>query len=138
MKTIFPFPRSLSLFFLAFFFVFSAGAHEGHDKTPGNLAAPNGGKIKGTSQFYVELVSNPNGFKAFITDHDMKPVNPKDVQATATFKLPKQKVAQPLALAISDNSFESRVDAKGAHRYALEIQLMSKGKTEKVTFNVEP
>ncbi len=39
----------------------TAFAHEGHDKTPGTLTAPHGGQLKGTSQLYVELVSDSAG-----------------------------------------------------------------------------
>lgn len=116
---------------------FQAFAHEGHDKTPGAVAAPHGGQLKGTSQLYVELVPSTNGVKLYAVDHEMKSIAIKDVKIEGTVSLPKKK-AEKLALKASESYLEAKVDAKGAHRYTLDLQVGYKGKTETVSFNVEP
>lgn len=113
-------------------------AHEGHDKVPGTLTAPHGGQIKGTSQLYIELVSDSSGFKLYTADHDLKTIPVKDVKIEGTAKLPKQKQSEKLALNISESFFETKVDAKGSHRYTVDLKVTYKGKTESVSFNVEP
>lgn len=116
----------------------STFAHEGHDKTPGALTAPHGGQIKGTSQLYLELVSSPSGFKIYTVDHDFKAIPAKDVKIVGSVKRPKQKQADKLVLNASENFLESKVDAKGTHRYTVDLKVTYQGKTEAVSFNVEP
>lgn len=115
-----------------------AMAHEGHDKTPGAITAPHGGQLKGTSQLYVELVSDSTGFKLYIIDHDLKTISPKDVKIEGLTQLPKEKKTNQLVLNSSESYFESKVDAKGSHRYRTDLKVTYKGKTETVSFNVEP
>lgn len=117
---------------------FAAFAHEGHDKTPGTLTAPHGGQLKGTSQLYVELVSDSTGFKLYTVDHELKTIPVKDVKIEGTAKLPKQKQSEKLALNTSESFLETKVDAKGSHRYTVDLKVTYKGKTENVSFNVEP
>jgi len=116
----------------------SALAHEGHDKTPGTITAPHGGQLKGTSQLYVELVSDSTGFKLYTVDHDLKTIPIKDVKIEGSMKLPKQKQSEKLALNSSESFLETKVDAKGSHRYTVDLKVIYKGKTEGVSFNVEP
>jgi len=116
----------------------SSLAHEGHDKTPGTIAAPHGGQLKGTSQLYVELVSDPTGFKLYTVDHDLKTIPIKDVKIEGAMKLPKQKQSEKLTLNSSESFLETKVDAKGSHRYTVDLKVTYKGKTEGISFNVEP
>lgn len=116
----------------------SAFAHEGHDKTPGALSAPHGGQLKGTSQLYIELVSEPTGFKLYTLDHDLKIIPIKEVKIEGTAKRPKQKQSEKLILNNLENFLEAKVDAKGSHRYTIDLKLTYKGKTESISFNVEP
>lgn len=116
----------------------STFAHEGHDKTPGALTAPHGGQIKGTSQLYVELVSDSSGFKLYTVDHNLKTIPVKEVKIEGTAKLPKQKKSEKLVLMASESFLETKVDAKGSHRYTVDLKVNYKGKTENVSFNVEP
>jgi hypothetical protein len=116
---------------------FQAFAHEGHDKTPGSVTAPHGGQLKGTSQLYVELVPSTSGVKLYAVDHEMKSIAIKDVKIEGTVSLPKKK-AEKLTLKASESYLEAKVDAKGAHRYTLDLLVGYKGKTETVSFNVEP
>ena len=113
-------------------------AHEGHDKTPGTLAAPHGGQIKGTTQLYVELVSDSAGIKLYTFDHDLKTIPIKDVKIEGATKLPKQKKSIKIELNTSESYLESKIDSKGSHRYILDLKVTYKGKTETVSFNVEP
>lgn len=116
----------------------STFAHEGHDKAPGTLSAPHGGQLKGTSQLYLELVPDATGFKVYPVDHDMKSIAIKDVKLEGAVKLPKQKTSEKLVLTASESYLEAKVNAKGSHRYAVDLKVTYKGKTENVSFNVEP
>jgi hypothetical protein len=117
---------------------FTAAAHEGHDKVPGTLTAPHGGKIKGTSQLYIELVSDTSGFKIYTLDHDLKSVAPCDVKIEGSTTIPKQKKSEKITLISSADFLETKFDAKGSHRYSVDLKVTFKGKTENVSFNVEP
>ncbi len=116
----------------------STFAHDGHNKNPGTLAAPHGGKLKGTSLLYVELVSDSTGFKLYTVDHDLKTIPIKDVKIEGTAKLPKQKQSEKLILNTTESFLEAKVDAKGSHRYTVNLKVTYKGKTENISFNVEP
>lgn len=116
---------------------FSTLAHEGHNMTPGSINAPHGGQIKGTKDLYIELVSNTAGFKIYPFDHDLKSVPLKDVQFEIFGKLPKQNKADKLIFKTFESYLEAQYDAKGSHRYIVDIKIAYKGKNEKVSFNVE-
>lgn len=113
-------------------------AHEGHNKTPGSLAAPHGGKVKGTSELYIELVSDAEGFKIYLFDHDMKAIPSKDLKIDATIQFPKKSKSETIKLTQADDFYGAKVDSKGAHRYTLELKIGFAGKTEKLSFTVEP
>lgn len=113
-------------------------AHEGHDKAPGALTAPHGGHLKGTSQLYVELVSDSAGIKLYTVDHDLKPVAMSDVKIEGALKRPKQKQAEKLVFNTAESFLETKVDAKGSHRYTVDLKVTYKGQTESVSFIVEP
>lgn len=130
--------KSLITTLATLFIAMSAFAHEGHDKTPGALTAPHGGQLKGTSQLYVELVSDTTGFKLYTVDHDLKTIPIKNVKFEGSTKLPKQKQSEKLVLNSSESFLEAKVDAKGSHRYTVDLKVTYKGKTEGLSFNVEP
>lgn len=113
-------------------------AHEGHDKSPGTMAAPHGGIVQGTSHIYLELVTNSNGVQVYAFDHDMKPVSTKDVKLEGTATLPKKGKGEPVKFSTEGEAFVAKVDAKGAHRYLLDLSVTHGGKKEKIKFNVEP
>lgn len=123
---------------LSFLIGLSIQAHEGHDKTPGSMTAPHGGQLKGTSQLYVELVSDSNGFKLYVVDHELKQIPIKDVKIEGTTKLPKLVKTDKLNFKSSDSYLEAKVDAKGSHRYTADLKITYKGKTDNISFNVEP
>ncbi len=112
-------------------------SHEGHDKAPGTLSAPHGGQLKGTSQLYVELVSDTNGFKIYTIDHELQAIPLKDVKIEVALKLPKQKQSEKISLNLSESFAEGKVNVKGAHRYIIDLKVTYKGKTESLSFNVE-
>lgn len=123
---------------MGFFLISSAGAHEGHDKSPGAVSAPHGGLIQSSGQLYVELVTKSDGVEIYAFDHDMKVVGPKEFKVSATMTLPKKAKGDPVKLSEQADGFLAKISAKGSHRYVLDLVLTYKGKSEKVKFNVEP
>lgn len=117
---------------------FSSLAHEGHDKTPGALAAPHGGLIQGTSSLYLEMVTDKNDVKIYPLDHDSKPVPLNDVKLEAKMTVPRKGKSEKVNFMIHEDHYMATIDAKGAHRYQLDVEATYKGKKEKVKFNVEP
>lgn len=130
--------KSLITLLTTLFVGLAVYAHEGHLKAPGTLAAPHGGQVKGTSQLYIELVSDSAGFKIYVLDHDFKSIPAKDVKIEGTAQVPKQKKSEKLTLNPSESFLEAKFDAKGSHRYTVDLKISHKGKTESLSFNVEP
>lgn len=120
------------------FFSFGVLAHEGHDKSPGAVAAPHGGVVQGTSHIYLELVTKSDGVHVFPFDHDMKLIPLKDVKLEGTMALPKKGKSEAVKFTPEGDAFTAKIDAKGAHRYTLDLSVVHGGKKEKVKFNVEP
>ncbi len=115
-----------------------AMSHEDHNHTPGAVTAPHGGKLKETSELYLELVADSERFKNYAMDHDMKSVALKDLKLEGTFKLPKKTKSETLVFQTAQDHFVAKVDAKGAHRYSVDLKVTLNNKTEKLKFNVEP
>jgi len=113
-------------------------AHEGHDKTPGSVAAPHGGVIQGTDQLYLELVNESGGIKIYPLTHETIAIPLKEVALQGSASFPKKPKADPVTFTPSDDHFAARVNAKGAYRYTLDLTVSYKGKKEKVKFQVEP
>lgn len=113
-------------------------AHEGHNKTPGAIAAPHGGIVQGTNQLYLELVPSTDGVKIYPMDHDAKPVAVSDIKLEGTAAFPKKAKADPVKFAPEGDAFVAKVESKGAHRYTLNLNVEYKGKKEKAKFTVEP
>lgn len=124
--------------FLALGFSLNLFAHEGHDKTPGTLAAPHGGIIKGTDHIYLEVVSGADGVKLYPLDHDMKAIAVADVKVEAKMSVPRKNKSEPVKFSPEGDHFLAKVDAKGAHRYDLDVTVTHGGKPEKLKFSVEP
>ncbi len=116
----------------------SAHAHEGHDKTPGALAAPHGGLLKGTDHIYVEVVAGPDEVKAYPLDHDLKPVPVAELKLEGKMSVPRKNKSEALKFSAQGDYFSAKVDSKGAHRYDLYLSVTHGGKTEKLKFSVEP
>lgn len=127
------------LFILATLLASQTGfSHEGHDQTPGAMVAPHGGVTKGTDELYLELVSAGGKIKIYPLTHDAAPIALKQLKLTGAVTLPKKKKSEPVTFSQASDHFEAKVDSKGAHRYALELVVIYKGKKDKVKFQVEP
>lgn len=113
-------------------------AHEGHDKAPGSATAPNGGTIKGTAKHFVEVVYDAGKLKIYVYDHDMKRIGLDALKVNAAVKFPKSNSPTVVKLIQSGDAFKGDVDAKGAHRFSLDLIIARDGKSEKVSFNIEP
>lgn len=113
-------------------------AHEGHDKSPGATVAPHGGTVQGASHIMLELVSKRDGVEIYAFDHDMKPLSTKDVKIEGTMSLPKKSKAEVLKFTSQGEAFAAKINAKGAHRYTLDLLASHAGKKEKIKFSVEP
>lgn len=135
-KTFFRF--ALSMVVGSTLFIGTLGfAHAGHDKLPGAVDAPHGGTIKKTSELYMELVNDASGIKIYPLTHELTPVSLSELKITGTAQAPKKK-KEPVKLSEADDHFEAKVDVKGAYRYTLDLSMTFKGKTEKVSFQIEP
>lgn len=121
-----------------FLAVGTAYGHEGHDKTPGALAAPHGGLVKGTDHIFLEVVSSQNEIKAYPLDHDMKPVPVVDVKLDGKMTVPRKNKSVVVKFSAQADYFSAKVDSKGAHRYELDVTITHGGKAEKLKFSVEP
>lgn len=120
------------------FMPLSLMAHEGHDKSPGAVVAPHGGMVQSASHIMLELVSTSDGVEIYPFDHDMKPLNTKDVKIEGTINLPKKSKSEILKFVIQGEAFTAKINAKGAHRYILDLMASHAGKKEKIKFSVEP
>jgi hypothetical protein len=115
----------------------AAFGHDGH-KAPTQAMAPNGGSMKGTKNLFVEVVYDGGKLKIFLFDHDMKKVTPSTVKVSASFKLPKASKSSDLKLTQVGDSLESSVDVKGSHRFSVNLTIVQDGKSDKLSFNIEP
>jgi hypothetical protein len=119
-------------------------AHEGH-AVPGAAQAEHGGVIKPAGEVYLELVTDKSGtLRLFAMDHDKQPVALEEIQIDATAQLPRAKAKTPVKFASQKlpdahaSHYAGSFDAKGAHRYTLEVTASYQGKKEKARFQVEP
>lgn len=129
--------RKFLLFATLVFSVAIVTAHEGHDKTPGLQPTRPGGIIKGTKQIYLELVSAEKGVKIYPMDHEKKPIPLSELKLDGQMTIPRKNNVQVLKFVALDDHFAAQVDAKGAHRYDLEVSVTRAGNSEKIKFNVE-
>lgn len=113
-------------------------AHEGHDKSPGVVAAPHGGIVQGTRDAYVELVSKADGIQIYLYNHDMKPLDMSTAKIEGTARLPKKNKGDAVTFTQESGAWIGKIDAKGAHRYTLELSITVSGKKDKTKFTVEP
>jgi hypothetical protein len=113
-------------------------SHEGHQKIPGDTLAPHGGRVKGTDYLYLELVATKEEFKLYPFDHDFKSLPLKDIHLEALVMFPKKSKPLEIKLEPVGDFFQAKVNTKGVHRYTLELKIKGNGKTEKLSFVVEP
>jgi hypothetical protein len=112
-------------------------AHEGH-KIPGSIAAPHGGLLKAAGSIYLELVTSKDGIKVYPVDHEMKALALTGLKLEGKVLFPKKIKSEAVQFATEADAFTAKVDAKGAHRYTLNLEVTADGKKNLVKFNVEP
>ncbi len=113
-------------------------AHEGHDKMPGAMPLDGFDQIQATGDLYLKLKVVGDGVKVSPFTHENKPVPVGELVLDGAVKLPKKAKSEKVVFVAEGDAFAAKIDAKGSHRYALEITVSHAGKKEKVTFNVEP
>ncbi|MBK9323508.1 MAG: hypothetical protein IPM97_11305 [Bdellovibrionaceae bacterium] len=97
-------------------------AHEGHDHDgPAAIQAPKGGVIKSLKKSFIEVVSKGKNIKIYIYDSEIKPKSTSGFKLSAKAVLPRTKKQEPLVLTAQDTFYEASYDAKGLHRYTLEL-----------------
>lgn len=119
------------------FHSFAGYTHEGHDQLPG-AGAPHGGVLQDLENIHLELLVDTGGIKLYPYDEALKPLALNEVQIEGTATLPKKTKAEKVVFKSEGAAFSATVDAKGAHRYKLEVTATYKGKKNKAKFNVEP
>lgn len=112
-----------------------AFAHDGHGLP--TVAAPKGGVMRNTKDFYLELVRHENHLRIFVYDHDLKPLEVSKYTASFAATLPKKTPEQLAPVAKADH-WELTFDAKGAHRYTLSGTIKNNATDNKAEWVVEP
>lgn len=112
-------------------------AHEGHDHGPSSAQAPKGGVIRSLETVHLELLTKGKSISLYAYDTDLKPADVTKFPVSATVTLPKKK-PELLKLTPKGDHWAAEFDAKGAHRYALEISISQGGHDDKVKYTVEP
>lgn len=125
------------LFVIALLFAQSALAHEGHDHGPSAVQPPKGGILRSLETVHLELVAKGKMLKVYAYDMNLQPVEVSGLPMTASVTLPRGK-AQALPLAAKGKYWEAQFDAKGAHRYTVELAIRQGGHDDKVKYTVEP
>lgn len=127
---------NLFIFCLAIAFSALTFAHEGHDHGASTFQAPKGGILKTTFNAHFELVKLQNVINLYVYDKDGKNLPTKDYRLTAELELPRKK-STPIALNDKSTHWETTVDAKGAHRFTLKINIDNGKEKDHVKFTVE-
>ena len=111
-------------------------AHEGHDATPGAVAAPHGGKVLSLPEMYLEVVKSDGAIKVYPLTHELKSIPTSEIKLSVKVELPKQKKASADVSAAND-SWTIVVESKGAHRYTLFLNTEWKRKKGSTKYTVE-
>ncbi|NUM88388.1 MAG: hypothetical protein HUU37_04205 [Bdellovibrionales bacterium] len=114
-----------------------AFAHEGHNHAPAAAHAPHGGILKDGQHLMLELVAEGKNLKVFPLTHDLKPIPVADVQLAASAQVPRKGKPESVTFKAGGDAFEGSFDAKGAHRFTLQVTATWNGKKDKASFNVE-
>jgi hypothetical protein len=115
---------------------FSAFAHEGHDHGAPSFQAPRGGILKSALDYHFELVRDKNTVQIYAYDQAGKELPTNKFKTTAELELPRQKKTG-LPLVDKKTNWEATVDAKGAHRFTLKLNLEAGNEKDYVSFTVE-
>jgi hypothetical protein len=125
------------IFVLSLVLATGARAHEGHDHGPSAVQAPKGGVIRSLETVHLELITKGKVVQIYAYDPGLKPTEVSQFPVSATVTLPKKQPA-PLKLVPSGDHWTAEFDAKGAHRYTLEVSIKQGGHDDKVKYTVEP
>lgn len=137
MKTIKTILTALALTF----FASAALSHEGHNHdAPKGVTPQKGGIIKSLEQSYVEVVSRGQNVKIYFYDKELKQQDASTYTVTAKAKKPRVKQAETVNLKSGKEFLEATYDAKGVHRYTLELDIKDpkEAHSDKIDFVVEP
>lgn len=128
---------TLKMLSLGLFFALStAFAHEGHDHGAPTFQAPKGGVLKSASFGHFELVKKGSEAQIYWYDESGKQIETQDLQLTAELELPRKKPT-PLTLANNKTHWSAQIDAKGAHRFTLKVNMQKGCEKDYVTFTIE-
>ena len=133
---------NVCVFVVALLCFTEALAHEGHDHGPGSVQAPKGGVMRSLETVHLELKAEGKALRIYPYEMDAKtqklvPADVAKFPVKATVTLPKKK-PEALELSPKGDHWEGTFDAKGAHRYALELAITQGGHNDKVKYTVEP
>ncbi len=118
-----------------------AQAHENHDHdAPTTLKAPKGGIIKALDEARIEVIYKGNNIQIFVYDTKMTPTLTSGFKILAKAELPRSGKIEIINLVAKDTRFEGSFDAKGSHRYTLNLAVttVKTGRTDHLTFTIEP
>lgn len=115
----------------------NALAHEGHDHGPSAVQPPKGGVVRSLETVHLELVHQGKTLNIYAYEKDLKPASVAKFPATLTIALPKKK-AESINLEDKGDHWETNFDAKGAHRFTVELAIKQGGHSDKVKWVVEP
>lgn len=115
-------------------------AHEGHDHGAAAVQkSPDGGNLKVGKNYSISVSESGGMVTLYVYTKDLKPVLPSAVQVTAYLTIPKKTKRAAVAFEAKEKNFSAKVDAKGAHRYMLDVQVGLKGaKPETLKVQIEP
>jgi hypothetical protein len=135
---------SLSALALVFILTTTVSAHDGHNHGPGQVQPTKGGVIMKGEKFYLEVVGTNKQVKFYPTQQQdaksmiLKPIPLKDVKLVATLSLPRGKKNEAINLVQHGDHFMGDIDAKGSHRYQVDISIETMGEKEKISYQIEP
>ncbi|HRK01172.1 MAG TPA: hypothetical protein PLH57_00780 [Oligoflexia bacterium] len=125
-------------------------SHEGHDHSPGQVQAPNNGQLQKTKDIYVEVAGTKEEVKIYFYDTKLQPLGHSGIKVRAELRFPertkknqsshKSKAKKNVAIELKDQGdyFSGPVVVGSAHRYLVDLDLVLNGRSEKLTFQVEP
>lgn len=110
-------------------------AHDDHG--PSEAQAPKGGVMRSLETVHLEFLTKGKTISIYPYAPDLKPEQAKKYPVSATVSLPK-RAPQSLVLVDKGDHWESEFDAKGAHRYKIELKIFQGGHNDVVKYTVEP
>ncbi len=125
------------LILIASLLIPAAMAHEGHEHGPSAVQAPKGGVMRSLETVHLELVAKGKNLKIYPYALNLQSAAASKFTISLSAALPKKKAA-PLKFDVKGDHWESSFEAKGAHRFTLELTIEQGGHSDKVTWVVEP